>query len=188
MFWILIRDSCGWSDPDSELSSRIRPFNHNKVSSLCHFIFEIGQSYKATYNHPIALLLPDAPMSSPYKTVKKQDKLGPLHHATLFYLIIFWRLSVCSLVTSDFINFSAHPCATLLADCSLYREAIISSLYHLFPLSFLIFILLFSVLLSLSPSPLSITLFYLKSSDGYLSAFYLLQILSFSLLTLALPF
>ncbi len=41
---------------------------------------------KATYNQLIVLLLPDAPVPSLYKTVKKQDKLGPPHHATIFYL------------------------------------------------------------------------------------------------------
>jgi hypothetical protein len=70
---------------------------------------------KATSNQLIAILLPDAPMPTPYKTVKKQDKLGPPHLATLSYLYNLLK-AICPL----FSHFKLHqfPCPPLLYSLS----------------------------------------------------------------------
>ncbi len=102
---------------------------------------------EASYNQYTAVLLSDAPMSSPHKTAWKGQTRATTP-CNFILSTIFWRLSVCFIFTSDLIIFSVHPCSTLLADCSLYRESLTFSYIYtnLFPLSFLISILLFSFL------------------------------------------
>ncbi len=122
-----------------------------------------GQWKKAFYNQPIAILLSDAPMSLPDKTAKK----GQVRATTPCNFILSKNILKTICLLSSHFGLYHFLCPSLLYPPSGLQSISWSSylllyLYHLFPLSFLIFIILFRFLLSLSPFPLSLTLFCLK--------------------------